>query len=619
VPGVPGVPAAAAGPTTVIAGVNDTLCGIAAANGFVDCTPLRALPANAAFTTRALQAGDVVTVPARTEGLEPGQTEATHTFQRAGEPVAAIRFIHGSPNLPYDKDPTLRELNVSNYQTDLAGNNRTSPFVNAAVRKFDAAAHADQDTFKVEIKDLKTKKTDLDVRIEARRPTYNALNQLIGITDFPGDPNDATSERAKRGLKTQASKQGSTKTCFRSGYLRLVVDPVDKAVRPDQTILTTDMVQQGDEVVEILDQRIRAEYELDTCPAPAGQTKCKVSAEIDLCDLARQQRVKLTVHVCRAARDGAGVITVDQARQGLGRFLRGVYAQAHLGFRLIDPQIRLIQPVANLIAIADGQGRRSQGGQAIAVQVTIDGATFNAAIVTQPNVLPVTTANDLATALRAALPAGTRVVPTQNKAVAGQAIGSADVLVGDPLTQDVQVTVTTSNDARHPVTVGRVNAQLTTEFVNADMHVGTLHERALVKNYDTGSDRIDLFIISQFPAGSNTLGEAFIPFQNKTANLQTGQIMLNSAVVLDRSLTSDQNEFTVTPHELSHILLDANHANDSKELMDATVPAPIPFNGPKRISDTSSTGGAITYDNGTSGNPVRLMRTRNPGLLTGWL
>ena len=620
VPGVPpGAPGAPAGPTTVIAGVNDTLCGIAANNGFVDCTPLRALPANAAFLNRALQPGDVVTVPARTEGVEPGQTEAIHTFQRAGTPIAAIRFVHGSPNLPYDKDPTLRELNVSNYQTDLAGNNRTAPFVNAAHRRFDANAHADQDTFKVEIKDLKTKKNDLDVRIEARRPTYNALNQLTGITDFPGDANDPNSERGKRGLKTQASKQGSTKTCFRTGYLRLVVDSVDKAVRPDQTILTTDMEQQGDEQVEILDQTIRAEYELDTCPAAAGQSKCKVAVEIDLCDLARQQRVKLAVHILRAARGGAGVVTVDQARQGLRRFLRGVYAQAHLGLAFVGPELRLVEPVANLIAIADGQGRRSQGGQAIAVQVTIDGgAPINAAIVTQPNVLPVTTANDLAAALTAVLPAGTRVVATQNKPLIGQAIGSADVVVGDPLTQDVQVTVTTSNDARHPVTVGRVFAQLTTEFANPDSHVGTIHERAVFKNYDTGTDRIDLFIVNQFPAGSNTLGEAFTPNQNSAATRRPGDLAINTTFVLARTLTSDQNEFTTTPHELGHILMDANHANDSKELMDPTVPAPIPFNGPKRISDTSSTGGAIAFDNGTVGNPVRLLRTRNPGLLTGW-
>lgn len=620
VPAVPAAPAAPAAPTSVIARANDTLCGIAAANGFVDCTPLRALPANAPFTTRPLRPGDVVTVPARTEGLEPGQTEATHTFQRAGEPVAAIRFVHGSANLPYEKDTTLRELNVSNYRTDLAGANRTSPFVNAAHRKFDAAAHADEDTFKVEIKDLKTQKTDLDVRIEARQPTYNAAEQLIGISDFPGDPNDATSERAKRGLKTQASKQGSTKTCFRTGYLRLVVDNIDKTARPDQTILTTDMVREGDEIVEILDQRIRAEYELDTCPAAAPQSKCKVATEVDLCDLARQLRVRVAVHILRAARDGAGIVSIDDVRKGMRRFLRGIYAQAHMGFRFVDPVIRLVQPVANLIAIADGNGRNAQGNQTIAVQVSIDGTTFDAQITTRAGVPPIATANDLAAALRLVLPAGTRVDASLNPPIRNQVIGSADVLVGDPLTQDVQITITTSDDTRHVATVGRVAASLPTEFDGNDMHVGTIHERAVVKNYDSGLNRVDLFVISSFPPGSNSVGEAFIPGSHRPATQRPFDVMNNSTLCLANTVISDLADFTTVPHEIGHILMDANHANPGSELMFATGTTPIGLTGSKRITDTTTTGGVVAFDDGVSGNPARLMRTRNraTGLLEAW-
>ncbi|MBI5865761.1 MAG: hypothetical protein HZB38_14880 [Planctomycetes bacterium] len=616
---MPAAPAAPAGPTTVIARLNDTLCGIAVENGFADCTPLRGVAANAPLLNRALQPGDVVTLPAKTEGLEAGQTEATHTFQRPNDPIAAIRFVHGTPNQPYEKDPTLIELNVSNYQTDLAGANRKKAFVNVNHRKFDADAHADVDTFKVEVRDQRTQKTDLDVRIEARRPTYDANEVFTGVMqDFPGDINDANSERGKRSLKTQVSKQAKSKNCFRSGYLRLVVDKVDKAARPDQTILTTDMVEGGDELVEILDQTIRAEYELDTCPAPAGQSKCRVATEIQLCDLGKQRKAKLTVHILRSARGGAGVVTIDQARKGLRRFLRGVYAQAHMSLKFIDPKLRLVEPVANLIAIADANGRRSQGNQQIAVQVTIDGAVFNASINTQANVLPITTANDLAAALRAVLPAGTRVVASENKPLIGQAIGSADVVVGDPLTQDVQATITTSNDARHPATVGRVAAQLTTEFGGNDSHVGTIHERAVFKNYDTGADRIDLYVIDLFPAGSNTLGEAFIPNQNSAASRRPAALAANTCFVLDHTLLSDQAEYTVTPHELGHILLDANHSSASNDLMFATVGAPIPMTGTKRITDTGGAGTGISFDNGVFGNPVRMLRSRNAGCVDGW-
>ena len=53
-------------------------------------------------------------------------------------------------------------MNVSNYKTDLAGLDRTKPFANDTVRVFEDHADADPDTFKVEVFDLRTKKTGVD-------------------------------------------------------------------------------------------------------------------------------------------------------------------------------------------------------------------------------------------------------------------------------------------------------------------------------------------------------------------------------------------------------------------------------------------------------------------------
>ncbi|RMF79498.1 MAG: hypothetical protein D6744_09090, partial [Planctomycetota bacterium] len=262
---------------TVVAREGDTLCFIAVEHGFADCQPLRDHPPNAAIANRQLRPGDVVHIPQRRERREEGQTEAEHEFVRRGAPFAQIRFVHGSRTRPYADDPTLRELNISNYVTDQAGTDGLGnvAWVDHNHRTFDANAHADEDTFKVEVLDTRTRSNELDVTIEARRPTYTR-GRLTGHTDFPGDPNDPNSERGKRRLATRVGRMnnadGSATNRFRSCYLRLVADEIDRAARPQQTLLVTDMVAGGDAEVEILDQNIRAEYVLEGCPAaPAAR------------------------------------------------------------------------------------------------------------------------------------------------------------------------------------------------------------------------------------------------------------------------------------------------------------------------------------------------------------
>ena len=107
------------------------------------------------------------------------------------------------------------------------------------------------------------------------------------------------------------------------------------------------------------------------------------------------------------------------------------------------------------------------------------GFAQNVTITTVAGETPAQTADRLATAIRTALAAATppmvaNVVPTGNPPVVGQAIGSADVIVGNPLTQVVRLTVVTSNDNGHPVLVGRIATTAITDFVNADSHVGKI-------------------------------------------------------------------------------------------------------------------------------------------------
>ncbi len=609
---------------SVVATADDTFCGIAVREGFPNCARLRAEPANAAIAGRQLQKGDVVTIPELEEGQEAGATEQLHEFQRDGLPPATVRFVHGTPNLAFEDDPTLRELNVSNYRPDRAGANRTANFVNDAHRTFDADAHADVDTFKLEVHDLHAKANTVNVEMEMRRPVYDAAGKLTGHTDFPGTHGDAATERGRRGLDAVAEKMGGTQR-FRTCYLRLSVDAEDKAVRPTQSLLASHMIDAApaDEAVEILDQAVVGSYRIEGCPAAPDDAKCRAKAEIQLCDQAKQRRVKARVHVLRTSRTGAGVITVDTARKECLRNVRELYAQAHMSLKLVSPP-RLVPPPSNLFALADGNGRNSLGGSKIKVRVRVDAGIDKEVEIDTDAGRPIVNANKLAAAIRTAVGPTVRVTASENPAVTGQAIGSADVLVGHPVTQDVRLNVITDGDARHPISVGRTaTAQLASEFGGNDSHVGTIHERVLVKNFDTGSDRIDLIVVSSFPPGSGTLGEAFTPNNHQPAAQRPIATMINSAIVLQRPFANRNTFHTTVPHEMGHILMDANHSTEatSTELM--TNGSPVGTNernpnGPKRISDPDAATNNVPFDDGQRGNPVTFIRTKNPTLLEAW-
>jgi hypothetical protein len=598
----------------------DTLCGIAVDNGFRDCRKLR--DANPPLQTRALRAGDTVNVPDVTPKVETGQTEVLHRFRRPGRPVASVRFVHGSRFLAFKDDPTLTELNVSNYRTDQAGADRKQPFATDAHGTFDANADADNDTFKLEVLDPRAKTPTVQVELDVKRPTYNAAGKLTGHTDFPGTRSDKTSERGRRSLDARAEKMGSTQR-FRTCYLRAVVDPEDQSVRPTQTLLTTHMVDSTppDEKVEILDQVVVGSYKVNGCPVASPDAKCRVSTEIPVCAEPRQKRVKVRVHILRPTRTGAGVVAPDQARKGCLARIRELYAQAHTSVRLLE-EPRLVPPPSNMFAIADGNGRSSLGGSKMKVRVQIDATVDQTVEIDTDPGHPIVNATKLANAIAAAVGPGVRVRASENRPLIGQAIGSADVVVGDPLTQDIRLTVLTSGDARHPLQVARTtSAQLGSEFGGNDAHVGTIHERVLLKNYDTGSDHVDLVIIDSFPPGSGTLGEAFIPNLTRAANRQPIDTIVNSAIVLRRPFSNRNTFHTTVPHEIGHILMDANHATETTEMM--TNGSPVGsnervVNGPKRISDPAAAANNISYDDGNRGNPTDMLRNRNRRVLEGW-
>lgn len=597
--------------TLVRAQDGDTLCGIAIAAGFIDCSALRAEGANSGFLSGPLKAGDVVTVPDLRKKEIGKPTDTKNTFKKKNSPPVSVRFVHGSPDKKYLEDTTLTVLNVSNFATNKAGANGAKAFPSGF--GFNPDGHADVDTFKVEVEDPGASGS-VNAALEALKPVKqpDGTVQFQSITGVP--------DAALRKIATLPCKQAATgNIAFRSRYMRLVVDAQDHAAAAGQTLLTADTVDSGDEALEILDQRVRATYEFARCP---GSPKCKVTAELGIGE--NKQRAKVSVHILQDPATGTPLATVDQARKSVLKYVRQLYAQASMGVQLVGA-IRNVPAPTNLIALANANGAPAIGGGTI--QIRVQAGPLNGAfafdqtvqVVTNAGDAPLATATALANAINAAFAAATppfaaSARPSDNPPLVGQALGSADVLVGDPLTQRVSLTLLANGDLGHPVTIGRITSTNIPDFGNADSHVGTIEERTLVKNYDTGTDHIDLFVIGTL--GSTALGEAFTPNAAQPAARQPLPPMINSALVFAATVTVKDNFHTTIPHEMGHILMDNNHALVATEMMGAGSPVGANervVNGPKRISDPIPPA-TIAYDSGFKGNPITMLRTDNPGV-----
>lgn len=589
-------------PKIVTARDGDTLCGIAMDAGFINCGPLRAEPANSALLSGSLKQGDQVTVPDLNEKQEDKATEKLHRFVKKNAPPVSIRFVHGSPDKKYLEDDTLTVLNVSNFVTNKGGNDGSKNFPTGF--GFNPDGHADEDSFKVEVVDPAAGGS-VNVVLEALKLSGVNPDGTPKHVPITGAPDAA--QRKRDALECQQVRAGHV--AFRTRYMRLVVDSNDFTAQDPQTLLTTDLVDAGEEDVEILDQKVRASYVIQRCPGTGG-AKCRPVSELEIGE--DEKRVRVAAHILKDPVTGTAVANQDQVRKSCLKYIRQLYAQANMKFRFVAA-IREVPAPANLIAIANGNGQLAAGGQTLSVRVRINNNFDQVCqITTTANDPPIATANKLAAVIieeitKAGLPIAVPVKVTANPPLVGQAIGSADIVVGNPLTQTIRLTVVTSNDLRHPVLIGRIRSTTIPDFGGNDAHVGTIEERVLVKNYDSGADRIDLFIVGTL--GSGALGEAFIPNQTRPAGRQPITEMVNTALVFAATTTQKDNFHTTIPHELGHILMDANHATVATEMMGSGSPVGANervVNGPKRISDR-----AIAFDDGQNGNAVTFLRTKN--------
>ncbi|NNF00936.1 MAG: hypothetical protein HKN25_18110 [Pyrinomonadaceae bacterium] len=601
-------------PTTHKAEPGDSLCNIAHVNGLPDCTALRAEAANAFIINRAddpaqVNPGDIVTIPDFLEKQEDGSTEKKHVFVKRGT-MATIRFTHGSPTLPYAQDPTETVLNVSNYVTNRGNDpDGSDPFPAFDFRRFHSHGDKDQDTFKVEVLDINASGL-LDVEIEALRPIYNAAGVVTGHRSF------TDTDAAKRKLASKAEKQGSTQR-FRTGYLRLVTDADDKAAADKQTILVADEGNGAGAAkqVEILDQLIKASYEIPTCPQ---NPKCKAIVKLPVGTDRRRLRIALSV--VRSTPGGALPVSLADAERRVHTWLRRVYAQAAIAPKLMIA-VRAIDPPENLVSVSDDTGTPAVGDGTLGFTINATGHPSQTIGPITPTAgdTPATTAAALAALVSAPYSATVALNPARTDAISDD-LQSADILIIEAGGARVTIDPPVSNDSGQSVTVGRVNplSLPRAPFIPSGL-IGSIQQRALFRNFDTGDDRIDLYVIQMTsPAlrGTATFsGHRFAPTRAAVSQIKY------SALLVGNTMDSTDNNPVVLAHEIGHILGEVLHAPA------AAPPDEVSFmeqggtdfsnsvNCCKRIRD-----GAVAYGGAAGGdfNMINRMRLEGAPLLEPW-
>ncbi len=538
-------------PSLVTAEDGDCLCTIAIDSGFLNCQPLRGEPANSALLNRDLVAGDIVTVPDVDPGGDAGSTDQRHVFVRRTAPPVSIRMVHGSPNIPYLQDVTVPILHVSNHQTTRGGLDDGA--VLPAGFGFNQLGHDDPDTFKIEVVDPQAG-SPVNVKLEA-------LQRVLLPTGAFGHDLFPAAERGRRSLDPLECRIVSSGVAFRSRYLRLVTDDTDKAALPNQTLLTTDMTDEGDPSVEILEQAVRATYTLQNCPVAL----CKVSTQTLVGDTAGPRKprtaLRMAIHILKLAPGGAGVVTIPQADRRITRWVRRTYAQAGIAPRLVQ-STRIVDPQNNLVAIGEPHGVTATGGGQMGFRITSPGNPTQV-IGPIPTVAAARPA-DMAAALAALVSAPYVADVTINPAGFSDLVAnrSADILITVPgglVTIDQEI----STDARQTLTIGRPNIAGLAGFSN-DFLIGSSEQRALLKTYDTGADRVDVIVVQDFAAAANARGQAMMHGVSIDPARPAIEPVRFSVFVNARSMNSTDDDFVNLSHEMGHVLEDLIHATGTR-------------------------------------------------------
>jgi hypothetical protein len=463
-------------------------------------------------------------------------------------------------------------------------------------------ASADRDNFKIDVMDTKVAGNVIasgKVDIEILKPNKSAFNP-------------------KRTLTAELHRVGAS-DWFRSKYLRLVVDEKDKAAANAQTLLAD--WDPSAPNVEILGQIVRAKY-----TSTSGKV-VEATAEVGK----NRTWINVAVHVMRKTpgNDATGVVTTALATENINKWFRRIYAQINMAPRMVLAT-RYIDALENLIAISDNTGADAGGGGAkgIAFKIRVKASGKADALYPVGPYRPAAGDSSRKTAEALAkrinddpkIPLRARAVPNPPTLEAAITKGSADVIITDPSGGRVIIEGLTFDDPAQTVTVGRVTP---TNFlgwadgtpVPRNWVVGSIQQRTVLQNYDTGKNRIDIVVIDTFKGGGSR-GQAMMPGTIYAAGKQALDAITMSAFVNAFSMKSIDNDPNNCAHECGHDLLDAIHVSgDTTQLLTGGgTTFHYEVTASKRISELG-----VAFDN-PAVNIVQETRIRDKGrsVLTAW-
>jgi hypothetical protein len=304
-----------------------------------------------------------------------------------------------------------------------------------------------------------------------------------------------------------------------------------------------------------------------------------------------------------------------------------VYAQIGMAPRMMAPA-RLIDPMENLVSVSNDTGADAAGGGAngirFAVRVKKTGAADRVYNVGPHKPAAGDSAKKTADAIAALINGDPTIAVTartvQNPPTLEAAItkGSADIIISDTGGGRVQIEALTFDDPAQTLAVGRVSA---TGFVGwasgappaHNWVAGSIQQRTVLQNCDTGSDRIDIVVIDTFSSGDR--GQAMMPGTIYAAGKQAIVPITMSAFVAAAGMDGTENNPFSCPHEAGHDLLDAIHAADVTQLMKGPTSGTNAVGGTKRFSES-----AIAFDDPSAAPIVQEARIRaqSGGVLAGF-
>jgi hypothetical protein len=584
-------------PTLVTAKNGDCLCGIASDFGFFDCKPLRDLPENSTLLSRELRDGDQVTVPDLAVEDHPRAIDTKHTFKVKTSPPVNIRFVHGSPTLPYRDDTTTAVLNVSNFVTNLGGATGLLPFPTGF--GFNVDGHDDPDTFKVEVWDPAAG-ASVNVKLEALKPVYTA-DPATGALTATSFVEFGDAQRRIDALVCNVVSAGTNNT-YRSKYMRLVVDEVDRD-EPSvagQVLFVSDMADglgtgaAGDnDSVEILDQMVRATYEVQRC---TGAPKCKVSVVAPIGGDERQ-RVRLHFYIIRS---DVGVETIppavpiatvkQQLRRRTFKWYRRVFAQANIAPKIVSMNV-FDPPEENMLCLSHAHGNTSVSGNALTFDIE---TAAGAPIPFRLDLVDGETPLQVGTRVAGALPAGFTAEVTVTPRAPAAANAACDVIV--TATSGDRVTIT--NPLIPPA--GRMTVEVPRPVLTAvnsapqdgSLSFLTTETKRYLHMAPVTDDALHCILVVGFSAAT-LLGRAYLPNLAVDPPFQPG-LPFRSATIMAHTnalggvLDGGDTFPMVSQHESTHILTDMVHTktgstNALNQLMAQFAQQNNAVDGPKRL------------------------------------